>query len=40
MLKKYEKIERLIARGNKKIQNHFDKWLDLFVVWEAQDNNI
>ena len=38
ILKKYEKIERLIARGNKKIQNHFNKWLDLYILWVAEED--
>ena len=38
VLKKYEYVERLIAIKNKQLQKHFNKWLDLFVIWlnEAQ----
>ena len=38
VLKKYEKIERLNAMGLRRLQNHFNKWLELFIIWSAQDN--
>ena len=38
VLRKYEYMERTIAIKNKQLQKHFNKWLDLFVLWlnEAQ----
>ena len=38
VLKKYEKIERLNAMGLRRLQNHFNKWLELFITWSTQDN--
>ena len=38
-LKKYEKIERLIAIKNKQLQNHFNKWLQLYTTWCSEDNS-
>jgi len=33
VIKKYENIERNIAIKNKKLQNHFNKWLGFFTLW-------
>ena len=32
-LKKYENIERTIALQKKRVQKHYDKWLDLYRLW-------
>ena len=28
-----EQLERYIAIRNKKLQNHFDKWMDIYLLW-------
>ena len=38
-LKKYEKIERLIAIKNKQLQNHFNKWLQLYTNWLSKEDS-
>ena len=38
-LKKYEKIERLIAIKNKQLQNHFNKWLQLYTTWFSKEDS-
>ena len=36
VIKKYEYIERTNAIRSKQLQKHFDKWLDLFVLWSNE----